>query len=126
MAMQWGMAGGVALGLGFEVAGPWIIDLLPTAPDVRAEARAYLPWIVAAPVIGVFAWMYDGIFIGATMTAEMRRTMLFSTVVYVAALGVLVPVFGNHGLWAALMVFFAARGVTMWRVYPGIAARVGG
>ena len=42
-----------------------------------------------------------------------------------AALGVLVPVFGNHGLWAALMLFFAARGVTMWRVYPGIAARVG-
>lgn len=125
LAMGWGFAGGVALAAVFAVAGPWIIDLMTTAPDVRLEARHFLIWVVAAPVIGVFAWIYDGIFIGATLTAQMRRTMLLSACIYAAALAVLVPVFGNHGLWAALTVFFAARGVTMWRAYPALAARIG-
>lgn len=125
LAMGWGVAGGVVLAGVFALAGPWIIDLMTTAPDVRLEARHFLIWVVAAPVIGVFAWIYDGIFIGATLTAQMRRTMLLSACVYAIALAVLVPVFGNHGLWAALMVFFAARGVTMWRAYPSLAARIG-
>jgi MATE family multidrug resistance protein len=115
----------VVLAVVFALAGPWIIDLMTTAPDVRLEARHFLIWVVAAPVIGVFAWIYDGIFIGATLTAQMRRTMLLSACVYALALAVLVPVFGNHGLWAALMVFFAARGVTMWRAYPALATRIG-
>jgi MATE family multidrug resistance protein len=109
----------------FAVAGPWIIDLMTTAPDVRLAARQFLLWVVAAPVIGVFAWIYDGIFIGATLTAQMRRTMLMSACIYAVALGALVPLFGNHGLWAALMVFFAARGVTMARASPALAARIG-
>lgn len=125
LAMGWGVAGGVVLAVVFALAGPWIIDLMTTAPDVRLEARHFLIWVVAAPVIGVFAWIYDGIFIGATLTAQMRRTMLLSACVYALALAVLVPVFGNHGLWAALMVFFAARGVTMWRAYPSLATRIG-
>jgi MATE family multidrug resistance protein len=125
LAMGWGVAGGVVLAVVFALAGPWIIDLMTTAPDVRLEARHFLIWVVAAPVIGVFAWIYDGIFIGATLTAQMRRTMLLSACVYAVALAVLVPVFGNHGLWAALMVFFAARGVTMWRAYPALATRIG-
>lgn len=124
MAMQWGVAGGVVLGLVFVEAGPWIIDLMTTAPEVRAEARVYLLWVAVAAVVGAFAFIYDGIFIGATMTAEMRRTMVLSTAIYAGALAVLVPVAGNHGLWAALILFFAARGVTMGRVYPRIAARM--
>ncbi len=124
MSMGWGVAGGVVLAAVFALAGPWIIDLMTTAPDVRLEARHFLIWVVAAPVIGVFAWIYDGIFIGATLTAQMRRTMMLSACVYAVALAVLVPLFGNHGLWAALMVFFAARGVTMWRAYPALATRI--
>ncbi len=125
LAMGWGIAGGVLLAAVFALAGPWIIDLMTTAPDVRLAARQFLIWVVAAPVIGVFAWIYDGIFIGATLTPQMRRTMLLSTGTYAVALLVLVPTFGNHGLWAALMVFFAARGVTMWRVYPALSTRIG-
>lgn len=126
MAMQWGVAGGVVLGLAFAVAGPWIIDLMTTAPEVRVEARAYLGWVAVAAVVGAFPFIYDGIFIGATMTAEMRRTMMVSACLYAVALVVLVPWAGNHGLWAALMLFFVARGVTMGRVYPAaLASRVG-
>ena len=77
---------------------------------MRAEARAYLPWLVAAPLIGIASWMLDGIFTGATCTREMRNAMLISVAVYAAALMLLLPAFGNHGLWAGLMVLNVTRG----------------
>ena len=68
--------------------------------------------------------MFDGIYIGATWTRDMRNAMLQSVAIYVVALFILVPAFGNHGLWAALMVLNLARGVTMgWR-YPKLEAQV--
>ncbi len=62
--------------------------------------------------------MLDGIFIGATLTREMRNAMLLSVAVYVAALLALPPLLGNNGLWAAFMVLNVARGVTLARLYP--------
>ena len=117
---QWGVGGAALLALCFWLAGPVIVDLMATSPEVRAEARAFLPWIAAAPLIGVASWMLDGIFIGATRTREMRNAMLVSAVIYVAAVAVLLPAFGNHGLWAALMVLNAVRGVTMAALYPRV------
>lgn len=122
ICMQWGIGGGVVLALVFAVTGPWIIDLLTTSPEVRAEARAFLPWLVAAPLIGVAAWIYDGIFIGAMLTGDMLRAMLLSVAVYAMALAILVPAYGNHGLWAGLMVLNATRTVTLWRLYPKVPA----
>ena len=89
----------------------------------RAEARAYLPWVAAAPLIGIAAWMLDGIFIGATETRAMRNAMLLSVAVYAIALALLLPRFGNHGLWAALMVLNATRGITLAARYPALEAR---
>lgn len=122
ICMQWGIGGAIALAAIFALTGPWIIDLLTTSPEVRAEAWAYLPWLVAAPLIGIAAWIYDGIFIGAMLTGDMLRAMLASVAVYAVALAVLVPVAGNHGLWAALMVLNATRTVTLWRLYPKVPA----
>lgn len=123
MAMQWGFGGAVLIAGGFALAGAPLIALMTTAPDVRAEALAYLPWLIAAPLIGVAAWIYDGIFIGATLTREMLRAMALSVAIYAAALALLVPGFGNHGLWAALMVLNIARGLTMWRAFPAVARK---
>ncbi|MDP3197636.1 MATE family efflux transporter [Tabrizicola sp.] len=125
ICMQWGFGGAAALAVVFALAGPGIIDLMTTSPEVREAARGYLPWLVAAPLIGVAAWIYDGIFIGALLTGDMLRAMLLSVAVYGVALAVLVPLGGNHGLWAALMVLNAVRTVTLWRKYPKILARAG-
>lgn len=122
---QWGVGGAALLGLTFFLAGPTIIDLMTTAPEVRQTARDYLPWLVVAPLIGIASWMFDGIFIGATLTREMRNAMLLSVAIYAAALAALVPAFGNHGLWAALMVLNATRGLTMARLYPRAEDRAG-
>jgi multidrug resistance protein, MATE family len=99
---------------------------MTTASEVRDVARVYLPWLVLAPVIGVASWIFDGIFIGATLTGLMMRTMLISVAIYVAALGALVPAFGNHGLWGALMVLNIARGVTMALAFPAVARKAVG
>ena len=50
----------------FAFVGPVLIDVMTTSAEVRAETRVYLPWMVAAPLVGVLAWMMDGVFIGAT------------------------------------------------------------
>ncbi|KGJ09329.1 hypothetical protein IC63_02445 [Paracoccus sphaerophysae] len=101
-------------------AGGAIIDLLTTSAEVRQAARTYLPWLAVAPLIGIASWMFDGIFIGATRTREMRQAMILSVAIYVVALLILLPAFGNHGLWAALMVLNGARGLTMARLYPRV------
>jgi MATE family multidrug resistance protein len=120
LTSQWGLLTVILMALAFALAGPPLIDLMTTAADVRAEARAYLPWMVAAPLLGLAAWMFDGIFVGATRTRDMRNTMLVSVAIYAASLTVLVPAWGNHGLWAGLMVLFIARGVTMGLRYGAL------
>lgn len=123
ICMQWGFGGAAVMAFCFALTGGLIIDLMTTAPDVRIEARWYLGWLVAAPLIGVASWIYDGIFIGALQTREMLRAMMVSVAVYAVALVVLIPVMGNHGLWAALMVLNITRGITMRAAYPKVLAK---
>lgn len=122
ISSQWGVGGAVLLAVIFAGFGPYIIDLMTTSPEVQANARHYLPWLIAMPVIGIASWMFDGIFIGATQTRLMLRTMTLSVAAYVLAVVVLLPLFGNHGLWAALMVLNLTRGITMARAYPQVEA----
>ncbi len=109
----------------FALAGPWLIDVMAKAPDVQAEARRYLWWMVAAPLVGCAAWMLDGIFIGATRGRDMRNMMMLSYVIYWAAIFALLPVLGNHGLWAALLISFIARGLTLGSRYPALERAAG-
>ncbi|MEM8742192.1 MAG: MATE family efflux transporter [Pseudomonadota bacterium] len=116
----WGGVVCLALALAFGLFGGAIIDLMTTSETVRAEARLYLPYMVAAPLLGLAPWMLDGIFIGATRTADMRNTAAISLVVYVLALAALTPWLDNHGIWLALLISFVARGVTLGLRYPAL------
>jgi MATE family multidrug resistance protein len=92
---------------------------------VQIAARQYLIWMILAPLLGGPSWMLDGIFIGATRSRDMRNMMFVSFVVYVVAVWLLLEPFGNHGLWAALNVFFVARGVTLALRYPALERAAG-
>ena len=118
----WGLVICVTTALGFAIFGPWIIDVMTKSPEVQAEARLYLPWMVAAPLVGWAAWMLDGIFIGATQGRDMRNMMIVSFVIYWAAVWALLPMFGNHGLWMAILISFIARGITLGLRYPALEA----
>ena len=121
---QWGLAACVVMALGFAFGGPALIALMAKAEEVRAAAVLFLPYMVAAPILGWAAWMLDGIFIGATRTRDMRNMMAVSLAVYVASVLILVPLMGNHGLWTALLISFAVRGVTLGLRYPALERAV--
>ncbi|WP_421703419.1 MATE family efflux transporter [Aliiroseovarius sp.] len=121
----WGGVIVLVLAAVFALCGGMIIDLMTNAPDVRVEARAYLIWMALAPLIGWAAWMLDGIFIGATRTRDLRNMMALSFAVYLVALAVCLPLWGNHGLWLALLISFVARGVTLASKYPALEAQAG-
>ena len=108
----WGLGTAFILAAIFALAGPFLIDLMNTSPDVRATARDYLFWAAATPVIAATAFQMDGIFIGATWSRDMRNMMLLSVLIYLVAWFALTPFFGNHGLWASRLIFLSARSVT--------------
>jgi MATE family multidrug resistance protein len=121
----WGLITVLCTATAFALFGPWIIDVMTTSPEVRAEARVYLPYMVAAPLVGCAAWMLDGIFFGATRSADMRNMMALSAVIYVIALLILMPLVCNHGLWLALLISFIARGITLGWKYPALERAAG-
>ncbi len=120
LSSVWGLGAAALMSVAFFVAGEWIIDTLTTSEDVRVVARVFLPWMVVMPLLGVASFMLDGIFIGATRTADMRNMMLISALIYWAAVLTLMPAFGNMGLWLALGISFVARGATLALRYPAL------
>jgi len=97
-----------------------LIRIMTDSVSVREAALTFLPWAALTPVAGVACFQLDGIFIGATRTADMRNMMILSLAVFLAAWAVLTPAFGNHGLWASLMVFYAARAASLGVRYPAL------
>ncbi len=121
----WGIAFATVFSAVYLFAAGPMVGLITTIPEVRATADAYLLWVAVIPVVSIWAFLLDGIFLGATRTAEMRNAMLVAVLIYGAALALLVPSFGNHGLWLSLTIFLAARGVTLAVRYPALERAIG-
>nr|WP_017801677.1 MATE family efflux transporter DinF [Winslowiella toletana] len=111
-------AGLVALSFSliYLVSGEWIVSMLTSLPELRAMADRYLIWQVILPVAGVWCYLLDGMFIGATRGSEMRNGMAIAALGYGLTLLTL-PWLGNHGLWLAVMVFLLLRGVSLWFIW---------
>ncbi len=123
MCGQWGMGFSALLVVIFAIFGPNIIFLITKSPEVQAEALRYLPYLISAPIFGLAAFIFDGIYLGATETAVMRNMMAVSLAIYLVSISLLVPIFGNHGLWSSLLISFVARGATLAIKYPALEAR---
>ncbi|MBK8158299.1 MAG: MATE family efflux transporter [Rhodospirillaceae bacterium] len=100
--------------------GPTIIGVFSSDPPVVALASPYLPWLVATPLVAFWCYTLDGVFIGATRGREMRNGMIIAGLGAIIAQYFLIPAFGNHGLWASLMLFFGLRAATLYLWYPRI------
>jgi len=107
----------VASGLTIIFGGS-AIDMLTISDDVRATAREFLVWSILLPLVSVWSFQLDGIFIGCTWAREMRNAMIASLLIYLVFIALLVPPFGNHGLWGAFMILMAARAVTLAGMMP--------
>jgi multidrug resistance protein, MATE family len=119
LVVLWGAGFAIAVAAVFALFGGGLIDLMTAGADVRQQARAYLGFVVLAPLLGVFAFAYDGIYIGATWAREMRNLMVLSLLIFLAA-WLALRSFGNAGLWAALLVHYAARGGLQALRYPAM------
>ncbi len=119
LAIGWGFAFSVVVTLVYALGGPQLIDVMTASEDVRRTARDYLWLVTLTPLLGVFAFAYDGVFIGATWARDMRNLMLLSLAIYLAAWYLLQP-FGNAGLWGAMLVHYAARGGLQALRYPSL------
>ncbi len=119
LVIIWGFSFAIALSTIYALGGSLLIDTMTSSPDVRRVARDYL-WLVAlAPMLGVFAFAYDGVFIGATWARDMRNLMVLSLVCFLAA-WFLLRQLGNTGLWLALLVHYIARGGLQALRYPAL------
>lgn len=113
LTLRWSLYFAAAFTAFYVVTGPLIVRTLTDLPDVRATAMVYLPWLVVSPLISVWCFLYDGVYVGMTRAREMRNIMVFSTFGVFLPTWFLTQGFGNHGLWFALMAFLASRGVGM-------------
>lgn len=109
LVLGWSMVFAIAVALTLAIGGNTLIDLMTASTDVRDMARAFMWLATLAPICGVMAYAFDGIYIGATWARDMRNLMLASLALYFAAWAALRPL-GNSGLWLALLIFLLARG----------------
>ena len=119
LVVVWGFGFALVVTVAFALFGPALIDIMTASPDVRRLARDFLLFVTLAPLLGVFAFAYDGVYIGATWTRDMRNLMVASLLIFLAAWFLLRP-FGNAGLWGALLVHYAARGGLEALRYPAL------
>ena len=113
LCLKWSLIFAAGFSAAYFVIGPHIINVLTDLTAVRETTLRYLPWMIASPLVSVWSFLYDGVYVGATRAKEMRNIMVFSAfAVFIPAWYLLQPL-GNDGLWLAFLLFLASRGIGM-------------
>jgi multidrug resistance protein, MATE family len=108
------------LSLVYFMFGRNLIAVFTNQEEVRALAAQYLPWLIVLPLVAVWSFLLDGVFIGATRARELRDSMLISLAGYLGLAVLLKARFGNHGLWCAMLAFMALRALTLALRLPAV------
>ena len=123
-ALVWSLGFALMITLAFLIGGGWLINLITDIESVRATAHSFLPYAIAGPLIGAIAFAFDGIYIGATRTKEMRNGMAGAVLVFGLSVSLALPLLGNHGLWLGYHAFMLTRavwlGLVYWRLERGL------
>jgi len=112
VAGGWSLIASLAFTTFFMLGGHLFIQLQTDIPAVRDLALSYLPYLAALPLIAVWSYLLDGLFIGATRAREMRNGMLLALAITLP-LGWLLQGLGNHGLWLTFLAFMLLRGICL-------------
>ena len=112
VACGWSLLASMGFALLFLLGGHLFIEMQTDIPDVRETAFQYLPYLALLPLIAVWSYLLDGLFIGATRAREMRDAMLISVVIALPAAWALHG-YGNHGLWISFLLFMVLRSLTL-------------
>ena len=120
----WSFVASMLYALLFWVAGNGITSMLTDIEPVRAVAATLLPLMIALPLVSVWSYLFDGVYIGATAAAAMMVTMGIAFVVYLVLIEPMTEQWGLHGLWGAVLIFMAVRGLTQAIWYPRLERRL--
>jgi len=117
LALRWSLIVAVGFSILFAFSGSLLISILTNLSEVREATERYLPWLILSPLVAVWAYLYDGVFVGATLAKEMRNIMLISTFIIFVPAWYVLQFLGNDGLWLAFIFFMASRALGMHYVY---------
>ena len=102
----------------------FIINFLTDLDYLRFLSYSFFIWIVIIPPLASFCYQYDGIFIGASQTKDMRNSMIISFLVFIYVSIILTKILNNHGLWLSLLVFMIMRSLTLRFCFPNIIKKL--
>lgn len=109
---RWGWGVAALFTLAYFLFGKAFLSLLTDQETVLETAQVYQPWTLLFPLCGIAAFIWDGVYIGATATKGMLISMASGMVVFFLLYFLLVPWLGNHGLWIAFVTYLATRGIS--------------
>ncbi|MEM7101375.1 MAG: MATE family efflux transporter [Pseudomonadota bacterium] len=116
----WGLIFAGVTGSIYWFAGDFIIAFLTTSPDIQAQASEYLGWIAITPLLCVYAFLYDGVFIGTTHIVDMRNAMILAACAWLICMVLTFEALGYHAIWASMSVFMVVRAILLRLRYPKI------
>ena len=111
--LQWSLIFAALFCIAYLLAGRLIISMLTNIDTLRTTASEFLPWLIISPLISVWSFLYDGVYVGATRSKEMMVIMVGSTALVFVPTWFGASSLGNHGLWLAFTAFMLARGIGM-------------
>jgi MATE family multidrug resistance protein len=91
-----------------------VVDLMTSIKEVRLICYDFIIWISIMPIVSIFSYVYDGIFLGAARGKEIRIAMCQSFAIFFTCAIVLIPLIENTGLWTSIVVFNSVRAITLW------------
>tara|TARA_B100000900_G_scaffold225169_1_gene191141 strand:- start:600 stop:1913 length:1314 start_codon:yes stop_codon:yes gene_type:complete len=92
----------------------YVINLISDLEEIRKLSSSYVIWLIILPLISSFCYQFDGIFIGASQTKELRNAMVFSVLSYLIISIVLTKLLFNNGIWISLCIFMVLRGLSLF------------
>ncbi len=116
--MMWGTALAMLYTIIYFLCGDLILGILTDNAIVKEAAGDYLPWAMTVPIAGFAAFIWDGVYIGATATRGMLKAMFMAMVTFFAIYFALRYTLGNHALWLAFIAYLLVRGIAqtiLWR-----------
>ncbi|WP_166726970.1 MATE family efflux transporter [Crenobacter cavernae] len=119
------LAWSVVLAATLAVLAPVYLPLMSADVSLQREALRFWPWLTIMPLVCIWAFFWDGVFMGAVATRTIRNAMIASFIVYVPVLFGLSKLFGNHGVWAAMAVLMVMRSVMLTLAWPKLRDGVG-
>lgn len=118
------LAWGALLAAALAVSAPLYLPLMTVDPALITEAMRFWPWLAVSPLVCIWAFLWDGVFFGASRTRALRNTMIAAFLIYLAAVQTFIALWGNHGLWLALLTVMLARSIGLSLAWPALRRSV--